>query len=74
MNKLYRESKALIPSLKMISPSEVRRMVPWVNGADVVGAISEPDAADMDVNGIWTAVVRQAKNNVRRCCMRHASR
>lgn len=65
MHDLYNSSKAIIPSLQLVSKEEIERRNPWTFHPNVVGGVWEPDAADMDVNGIWMAVRKQAQKNVR---------
>jgi D-arginine dehydrogenase len=56
-----RRSRALVPSIRLIAASEVRRMVPILRPDYVAGAVLEPEAMDIDVHALHQGFLRGAR-------------
>jgi D-arginine dehydrogenase len=53
--------RALVPSMRPISPAEAIARVPVLRGDYVAGAFLEPDSREVDVNGLYQAFLKQAR-------------
>ena len=58
-----REYAALVPSVHEIPGDELLRLVPVMRPEAVVGAVYEPDALDLDTNGMLQGFLRMARRN-----------
>ena len=52
LETMLREATALVPAMRSIDPAELQRRVPILRDGYVAASILEPDAMDIDVNGL----------------------
>jgi D-arginine dehydrogenase len=55
------EYAALVPSVRQVGAQEMRQLVPILRPEAVAGAVFEPDALDLDTNGMLQGFLRMAR-------------
>ncbi len=58
-----REYAALVPSVRQVTAAEVQRLVPIMRPELLAGAVYEPDALDLDTNGMLQGFLRMARRH-----------
>jgi D-arginine dehydrogenase len=63
LDALADEYSSLVPSFVRLSPQEVESACPLMPSSMTAGAMFEPGALDLDVDGLQTSFVRTARDN-----------